>query len=190
VFTVNVNASDGLLSNAVSFTLEVVDTALLCTSPTNVALEGVASQSSDHGSLQFPASKAINGVTTDFSHTSADGVVVEWWELSLPNLKQIDQIMIHNRDDCCGDRLRDLIVSVKNSQGVEIYQSELLNAENNLGSPNSLIVDLPPFTQGEKIRITRVPDPDLSGGSGAPLTGYVLALGEVIVQACAAQGGQ
>ena len=53
----------------------------------------------------------------------------------------IAQIIIHNRTSCCGSRLRDITVLILNlneqDEEVIVYESDLLNPENELGAfPN------------------------------------------------------
>ena len=136
------------------------------------------------------ASKAINGDTTD-NTTTAQSDNNASWELDFTESRQIEQIILHNRDSCCVDRFRDLLVSVKDDQGVEVYLSTLLNPENILSAPETITLDIPPLITGTNIKVKRIADPDLSGGGSGINDKNLLSIGEVIVQGCdAAQGGQ
>ena len=69
----------------------------------NVALNGIASQSSDY-SAEHTADKAIDGDLTTFSHTQSNGYN-EWWEVDLGQNVAIDRIRITNRDCVLSDCL-------------------------------------------------------------------------------------
>ena len=155
-----------------------------CNALSNVAPGGSASQSSNWVGNSFPASNAIDGVLGNFTHT-AQGQTPASWQLTLSEDSVINQVVLHNRDGCCSSRLRDLTVSVLDSTNNTIYQSQLLNPENNLNSPALITLDLPESLLGRVIQIVRTPDPDLSGGSGNADEASVLALGEVQVNGCA-----
>ena len=150
-------------SNSISVvqTVTVVN-VVACALPTNIASEGTASQSSDYNTIGV-ASKAINGDTTDNTATAQSDNNASW-ELNFTESRQIEQIILHNRDSCCVDRFRDLLVSVEDDQGVEVYLSALLNPENILSAPEMITLDIPPLTTGTNIKVKRIADPDLSGG--------------------------
>ncbi len=130
---------------------------------------------------------AINGNLGDFTHTaSADSNPT--WTLNLGRRSVVNSVTIHNRDDCCGSRLRDLTVQILDTDGsTAVYTSPLLNPENAGYSfpngPDHLDVVPPAPVLGQYVRIRRTPDPDLSGtgGQGNTDEAGVLALGEVIV---------
>lgn len=182
VHDVTVTVSDGYASNSVSFIFTTDQVSAQCSSQTNLALTGTASQNTTL--TGYEAYKGNNGVLSDFTHTSGNGP--NWWQVTLSQESRIEQIVLHNRDSCCADRLRDLLVSVENSLGEKVYESVLINPENALSSPASISIDLPPAILGSTVVVTRVPDPDESGGSSVA----VLSLGEVILNGCVVQGGQ
>jgi len=170
-----------------SFELEIGNQ---CSSSSNIAFLGTASQSSEYSAYPFPASNAVNGITTDFTHTLETSTSEESWELLFTGIQQFNQITLHNRDGY-ESNLRDIFVSIENTQGAEVFRSALLNPENQLYNPATIVVDLPPLVKGQKVKVQRLPDPDISGIWSTSGSGYVLSLGEVVVQGCVApQGGQ
>src|SRR5690606_23356672 len=94
---------------------------------------------------------------------------------------------LHNRIGCCESRLRDITVELLHADGSVAWRSDLLNPENILGSPASLIIDFPELNLGwipaKSVVVSRAPDPDLSGsgGVGNEDEDNVLSLGEVEV---------
>jgi hypothetical protein len=162
----------------------------------NLALAGVASQSTTNGALT--ANRAIDGVLTNLTHTLGTDTNPSW-QVNLGGTFDLDNIVIRNRGDgCCQSRLRDIRVTIRNAADTQdLYVSPLLNAENVLGNrtlngPATLSLDLVALTGGRVsggiVRITRVPDPDLSGtsGQGNADEANVLSLGEVQVFGVAA----
>jgi hypothetical protein len=160
----------------------------------NLALrEGVtATQSSEYNGGQFPASLAINKSLNDFTHTGAGQNLPATWEVNLGVENDIEEIIVWNRKDCCGSRLRDITVSILNLAGdATLFESELLNPENVLGvfpdGPAKLNVNLfdltGHFVKGGRVRVARTPDPDLSGsgGQGNAEEADILSLAEVQV---------
>ena len=176
----------------------------------NVALNQPATQSSQLGG--FAASLAVDGDLNNFTHTaaSADLPGASWWEVDLGADSDIIHLRIGNRLGCCGSRLRDIVVQVFNSGGTVVYGPDLdltleadlalvdpgdiLNAENALGGgalnvgPASIEIDVQAQNGGspivgQRVRISRIPDPDNSGvgGAGNPDESTVLSLGEVQV---------
>ena len=157
----------------------------------NVASRGMATQSSDYGTGQFPASMGIDGNLGNFTHTAAGQNLPSTWEVDLRDEYMITSIILHNRDNCCTSRFRDLTVLILDGlDGDILFESDLLNEENILGGggaagPDSLMVDLVELlgdaVAGSVVRVVRTPDPDLSGtgGVGNPDEMDVLSLGEV-----------
>ncbi|MEX2185716.1 MAG: discoidin domain-containing protein [Pirellulales bacterium] len=143
-----------------------------------------ATQSTTNGG--FVAGLAANGLTTDFTHT-VSGDPNPTWQIDLGASIPLDSLTIYNRGGgCCQSRLRDITVEVFDFAGNSVYLSPLLNAENVLGGggtggPPQL--DIPALgVLGRTIKITRTPDPDLSGtgGVGNADEGSVLSIGEVV----------
>jgi len=158
----------------------------------NIARTGTASQSTTNGG--FTANLAINGNYGDFTHTLGTDAA-STWDLNLGAMTDIGEIVLYNRTSCCGSRLRDITVSVLNDVGDPVYTSDLLNPENTgyayPNGPATITIDIVEevggIVQGQIVRVTRAPDPDLSGtgGQGNPDEANVLSLGEVEVFATA-----
>ena len=130
----------------------------------------------------FPAGNAVNGnYFGDFTHTSgADNN--SNWSVDFGTSVNLESFTLNNRPDCCWQRLRDITVRVFNDAGVEVYNSGLLNPENddpgnpgNPFNPAALSGIFPLDLQGRVVLVSRTPDPDESGGEGP----NVLSLGEV-----------
>ncbi|MHB1309490.1 MAG: CotH kinase family protein, partial [Limisphaerales bacterium] len=149
----------------------------------NLALSGTAFQSST--GFGFGADFAIDGDSSTFTHTGSDDNASSWW-VDLGKTVEVRRIVLRNRENCCGSRLRDLTVELLGADGqVVIWSSELLNPENLLGSPAAIVLDFLELNLGpipaRTVRVTRTPDPDLSGGDGNDDEDNVLSLGEVEV---------
>ncbi len=159
----------------------------------NLARGGIAAQSSDYGGGEYPAALGIDGNYGNFTHTLAgnNGLGPAWWEVDLLDEYSIGKIVLYNRTSCCGSRLRDITVYVLDANRDPVWQSDLLNPENELGQyplgPPVLTVNIEKEegrgAVGRYIRIERLPDPDLSGtgGQGNPDEADVLSLAEVEV---------
>ncbi len=143
----------------------------------NVALLGTAKQTSTYGGNQFPASIANDGNLTNFTATTGDDDNA-MWEVDLSVETAIDSIVLHNRDNCCPSRLRDIVVSIHDISFEEetwlvddliagtppadiedlwdsaTFETEVLNLENELGGaildqgPEFITVDLVDRTGG------------------------------------------
>lgn len=91
-----------------ALTASLIMLAPLGANAANVALTGVASQSSDY-SAQNVASKAIDGNVSgywpDGSIASTNNDAGAWWQLQLTGITAISEIVVFNRTDCCGERL-------------------------------------------------------------------------------------
>lgn len=185
----------------------------------NLAKGKPAAQNSDYNDV-FTADKAVDGNLGNFTHTLS-GLGPAIWEVYLEDEKDISIIILHNRGDgCCPSRLRDIVVSIHDVSYLEddpitdiidlpledvvplwdsaLYESPVLNPENELGGggtggPPVLEIRLDEPITGSYVRITRIPDLDLSGtgGQGNADEADVLSLGEVEVYGpldCPAEG--
>ncbi len=94
--------------------------------------------------------KFINGSTT---HTKQERGA--WWQVDLGSKKNIHQIIIYNRTDCCVDRLSNYQVSISNKAdfSTHIYQQDF-HVEPN---PKKIIKLDAPGKQGRYVRI-QLPD--------------------------------
>src|SRR6266850_5845054 len=104
-YTLNVSGIKDLAGNT------IVSTNLSGTMPSyqlNYALDGTATDSSDP--FGYPPSNAIDGNTSTIMHTgNADN---EWWEVDLGAARNIGQIALWFRRECCYDRDGNLVISV------------------------------------------------------------------------------
>lgn len=139
----------------------------------------------------FTADLAVNGNNGDFTHTLQSDTE-PFWEVNFGENLQLQTVNLHNRESCCGSRLRDITIEVLNTAGQTVFTSPLLNPENSGFSypdgPPDILFDFaganggsPLF--GQTVRVRRTGDPDLSGSAGNGNDGepYVLSLGEVTV---------
>lgn len=146
----------------------------------------------------YSADKAVNGNPDDFTHTSSSDTS-PYWEVDLGGGTAtgsiIETIFIHNRESCCGGRLRDLTVQIYDLSHTLVFDSfdvlgDFLNPGNILGGgltdfgtgPAFLELDLRELlghnVVGRYVRILRTPD---SAHGGSTDDQRVLALGEVEV---------
>lgn len=77
------------------------------------------------------ASRAIDGNTsgvwTQSSVTSTINTTQPWWQVDLESTASIDNIIVHNRTDCCADRLSNFYVLVSDTPFSDSSLDELLN---------------------------------------------------------------
>ena len=149
---------------------------------TNLARGKIPTQSTTL--IPFTGAQAVDGKPETFTHTLAGQSLPARWEVSLRTSYLIESITLRNRPDCCQSRLRDITVIVMNESGTTTnFVSALLNPENTLQSPASLVLDFTKessgFITGGRIRVIRTPDPDLSGGDGTGDEADVLSMAEV-----------
>ncbi|MBK8006027.1 MAG: discoidin domain-containing protein [Gemmatimonadetes bacterium] len=129
----------------------------------NWAREGKASQSSV--AFGGEAARAIDGNRDGtFSATSVTHTAQEsepYWQGDLGAAHYIDEIRIYNRTDCCGDRLKQLMVFwVNNTTGFAGRSINALMAENTGGVPATAVYFKPIFNQaGDIDPVTQLPGP-------------------------------
>lgn len=191
----NVIVKDGLLTLRVNNNQTNNGTI----SSTNIALTGTASQSSTTGGAN--ASRAIdgnkNGAFNNGSVTHTQAESNAQWAVDLANTSEIDRIVIHNRTDCCSDRLANFSVSVADEDGEIIWNQFYSNTP----SP-SINIDL--NVTGKKVMINLVDgplslaevevfgtDPEAGNNPAPPSTEAAsnLALNGTALQSTTAYGG-
>jgi hypothetical protein len=141
---------------------------------TPISLAGAtATQSTGYFGDCYPASNAIDGNLNNFTHTDR-GDPAPMWTLTLPSDTQIGGILLSNRTDCCGERLRNITVRVFSDAAgtVPVFTSAVLNPNNVLNSPATLSVS-PGNVTGRVIRVSRGLSDNPTADDG------VLSLGEV-----------
>ena len=79
----------------------------------NLALEGIASQSSTHG--HYAAARAIDGNTNGDmfkqSCTHTKQTDDPWWMITFKYMILAHEVLIVNRDECCGKYLTNFVSS-------------------------------------------------------------------------------
>ena len=153
-----------------------------------------ATESSMYQGTSFPASNVLDGDFTDFSHTDntdANPLLT----ITLPANTTIGQVQLHNRTACCGERLRDITITISNLTDTQVLNtSPVLNPANNRNfsgaetpgthaapGTQDIVYNLPAAVQGAIIRISRN-----TTGNAATDDGRVLALGEVTLDSVTA----
>ncbi|VVH50443.1 ClpB protein [uncultured Gammaproteobacteria bacterium] len=123
---------------------------------TNLALGKPATQSSTYLHAVFAvAGYAVDGNTDGkFSNRSTSSTEHEqgaWWQVDLGGKKNIKQIIIYNRTDCCVNRLSNYQVSISNKAdfSTHIYQQDFHVAPN----PKKIIQLDASGKQGRYVRI-------------------------------------
>jgi len=110
-YVLSAKATDGAglsaQSSAVSITVFASDQLA------NFARGRAASQSSEYPQPGAQAGLAVNGILEDV--TSTDYRDKQWWQVDLGATRQITEIRIWNRADCCQNRLSDFHVFVSDS---------------------------------------------------------------------------
>lgn len=129
-------------------------------SPENLALNGVATQSStDHGGLpELAIDNNTNGSygggsVTHTAHGTSGSGELKWWQVDLQSDKVISKINIFNRtDNCCKARLNDFTVKVINASGETTFSQFYADY------PNPLKVISLETIIGQVVRIEKTSD--------------------------------
>ena len=138
-----------------------VDVPSSCSTPSNLALNQAATQSSTYGN-GF-ASLAVDGDTLGSSPWSADlqhtlNVSQPWWEVDLGQQAEIQQLNIYNRSDCCQGRLKDFYIFVSSeamspsASLTDLVNDPQVNSQFVAGQIG-LVGNIPFETQGRYVRI-------------------------------------
>ena len=129
----------------------------------NLAFARPTTQSSN--GFGFSGAEAVNGSTTDFSHT-ATGDLNPFFQVDLQGEAMIESIVLHNRDSCCQNRLYNIIVEVLNEAGNVVFTSPVFNPV----SPGAA-----PTDPGETLPL------DLTSEPGGGVNGYQIRVSKVAV---------
>ena len=120
----------------------------------NLALDGKATQSSNHYRSHGYASNAINGYifpNNDFTTTARSEK--PWWELELAQVSDIDQIVMYNRNpEGAAVRIGNFTVSVLNDARETIWTQNYSYSSGDLKGGKSLVIN----TDHENARYVRV----------------------------------
>ena len=154
----------------------------LATAP---SVGATASQTSGYQGNTFPASNAIDGNYSDFSHTNGDGSDnFPSLTVDLHNDYALSEIDVSDREDCCGSRLTDFSVTVFAPDHTTQTFSQTYFASS--GSPGStpatqLVITLPAGVTGEFVTVHKFNDPSNTTNPNPSGDNVVLALGELQV---------
>jgi hypothetical protein len=72
--------------------------------------------SSQYGS--YGAKNVVDGNVRNFGHTQSDPNA--FFELDLNAVKKISKVVVYNRTDCCQDRAKDAVLTIKDGDKKEI----------------------------------------------------------------------
>lgn len=106
---------------------------------TELQKEGKASQSSDHsgGEAKNATDGNVEGEYEKGSVTHTAESKNPWWLIDLGEAKDIGAIVIHNRSDCCGDRLNEAIVEVFDASLAIVRTEKIADAKD--GSVHDIV---------------------------------------------------
>lgn len=92
----------------------------------NVALGGTATQNTTYSGYTNPPF-AIDGNRDGYwwnnSCTVTGNVQGSWWQVALANPSLVNEVVVWNRSDCCGDRLSSFRIDVLNGTNIVFSQS-------------------------------------------------------------------
>lgn len=138
----------------------------------------VAEQSTPNAS--YPASNALDGSLTNFTHTD-EATPNNWWKVTLARESYISKIVVYNRTSCCGNRLINQVLTVSNDKGDVLFMHKFI-AEDGVATGSVHTFDMPPVLYGRVVKI------GLENGeaNGQPITdtspaNYTVSLAEVQV---------
>ena len=135
-----------------------------CSGTVSAFSGGTATQSSDYSNYYLADKARDNDISlndsNNMTHTLSE--TNPWWMLDLGSYKNINNIVIYNRTDCCSDRLDDFVLEVLDNNNNVLYTHTNGNA-NSTNTINNI------NTTGRKVRVRLV-------GSSK-----ILSLAEVIV---------
>ena len=125
----------------------------------NVALGGTATQSSFLGFGEQPG-YAIDGNRDGYwwnnSCTVTGNVAGAWWQVVLATPSLVNEVVIWNRSDCCGNRLSAFRVDVLNGSTV-VFQQSFHTDGSQVPNGDYLRVRIPgPGTNATAVRISNV----------------------------------
>ena len=117
--------------------VQIIETA----SGKELQTSGTPSQSSNYTDTE--AGRANDGnVEGTFEKGSVSHTAEEsnpWWLIDLGDVQDIGQITIHNRADCCGDRLKGAVIEIFDASLAIIYTGKIEEATE--GSTHDFVAD-------------------------------------------------
>ncbi|MFT7302836.1 MAG: hypothetical protein ACI8UZ_001674 [Akkermansiaceae bacterium] len=127
--------------------------------------------------------RGMDGNPATFTHTdSNDNSANHTWQVNFGQEVSLEDITLTNRQDCCADRLRDIVVKVLDGTGTNVFSSTTLNEGNAMGFANAaggtLFVDFPAALMGQTVLVERIVDTT----AGVTVNeSSILSLGEVTI---------
>ena len=125
----------------------------------NVALNGRASQKSTYNG--GVASRAINNNTDGYlgngSFTRTRKETGPWWTLQLSKSYKISKVNVFNRQDCCGDRILNFVMTIYRG-GSKVYYSSIATPDES-GLVKRIYEFMVPDVVGDNVEI-KIPGPD------------------------------
>ncbi|MBN1817580.1 MAG: discoidin domain-containing protein [Sedimentisphaerales bacterium] len=144
-------------------------------------IDAVAMQDTSHAS--YPASNAIDGNYSNFTHTD-ESTPNNYWQLDMGGTYFIDKIVVYNRTSCCGERLINQILTVMDEDGNVVYEYQISEADGVVtGSVHTF--DLPDPAYGRFVKIGLQNDQPNGQADG---NNFTVSLAEVEVLGSVFQG--
>jgi len=99
---------------------------------TDIALKKTVTQSSFYDTNQFPASFLVDGNLNNFAHTSCKEDA--WMQIDLGADYPITKVIVHNRVDCCRDRIHGANIRILDSNKKTTFVSDPIDIKNPVGN--------------------------------------------------------
>ena len=126
-------------------------------------------QSSELGGGAYPASNAVDGSSSTFTHT--EDIANSYWQMTYTKDVPVQRIEIVNREDCCGNRLTGLVVRILDASNNTVATTTITATADG----GTFTFTPPAGTRGRSIRIGLENNATNGGGN------YYVTLAEVKV---------
>ena len=136
-----------------------------------ITADGTASQTSEWNGGVYPASLAIDGNPSTFSHSDAT-TPNNGWELDFTDERPIARVELVMRADCCAGRLTNSTLRLFDGEGDSVFDQPL----DDPGIGQTIEIDLPPSTVARRVRVGFE-----NGATNPGRTSAIVHLGEVRV---------
>ena len=137
----------------------------------DITMLGEVSQTTEWQGGLFPASNAIDGIPSTFSHTDST-TPNNAWKLTFKDSHPISKVELQMRSDCCGGRLSGAILRLFDEEGDSVFEEKI----DDPGVGGTTTIEIPPGTNAQSIRVG-LEDRDTNPGTEI----YVIHLGEIRV---------
>ncbi|MCY9874832.1 Ig-like domain-containing protein [Vibrio barjaei] len=138
----------------------------------NVAVEGIARQSSDADPVGFPASRVNDQVYWErsmFTHTLEDDSPYSFLEIDLGQVREIRGMALYNRNDCCLDKIDEYYLFISEDPISDLLTPDELKLDPNIfnyKSDTQMMLptnkDFPGGVKGRYIRVQLIKKNSLS----------------------------